>query len=1201
VVFDTIINLIHHPIAIIRLDKTISYCNESFLDFFSLEYKNTQNETCSEIIHGIKSCETLSNHICPIDCAIVLKKPCSIKCKHVQNKNKNANEEIFIIPIYDTNGKIFKFIYQIKSSEQIYKRINKQQKSLLNYYSSDYQENYIRIDEEIFRPIFENGTDCMAIVTLNLQIIKPNEIFCKIFDYSYEELIGIEFFELIHPDEKKRFKEFIDRSLKENNLIKEIETRCIIKNGTAIHVNLSLLEIYSNNNEPISKILIMENITKRKILEKTLFISNIFLEIANNHNEFSTMLQHFVREIQNITNCSSIGFRLLDKEGNIPYQAYHGFSDSFYESESPLSILNDKCMCISVIKGEMDENLPFITKGGSFYINGTTKFLATVSEEDKGKTRNVCNQVGYESVALIPIILSHKIIGLIHLADPKENMIDLETLLILEGVSTQIGTAIKRVQVQRDLNLSEFKFHKLFNSMNDGFTYNKMITDRNGNPSDFVFYNVNPAMCKYLDLNRDEIIGKMGSEIFSKFQINLKNWIETFSNVIQKNLPTSFEEHFEHLNKWFLINVYSFIDGEFVAIFTDISEKKKNYEEISKLAKFPSENPNPVLRISKDCEILYKNKASLGLLKRVKSEKGDSAQFQWHDYIQNALNLNSNQMAEVKCEKKVYSLTFAPIPQSNYVNVYGYNIADRIKMENLLATIKERLTVTLRSIGEGVISTDQEGFIILINKIAANLTGYSYSGSIGIHISEILHIFDEKTREPVTNLIKDVLNSISLNKIQSPKILMSKDGKEKIIDFTGSPLIDTNDVIIGYVLVFKDITFQRKIEKELIKNKRIESIGMLAGGIAHDFNNILTGILGNISLIKQNTIQDDINFPHIINAEKASLQARDLVRQLLTFSKGGTPIKEVESIREIIKESAKFVLHGSKVGVDYDFSTDLWPVKVDRGQIGQVMHNLVINAVQSIEDKGLITIAIKNEFINETNALSLKGGKYITVSIKDTGCGIPEQNIPNIFDLYFTTKEKGNGLGLSICYSIIKKHGGTITVNSKEGEGTEFSFYIPAEQKIKLEEKSAPKNENLDEMIKEKLKILLLEDDVSIQKVLKSMCENLNFEIIVTVDGSETIYEYSKSLNTESPFDFVILDLTIPGGMGGEETIEILTEIDPKIKAIITSGYATGEIMSNYKKFGFTGALTKPFTILDLNDVIYKVLHNSFLDQLIVL
>jgi PAS domain S-box-containing protein len=391
--------------------------------------------------------------------------------------------------------------------------------------------------------------------------------------------------------------------------------------------------------------------------------------------------------------------------------------------------------------------------------------------------------------------------------------------------------------------------------------------------------------------------------------------------------------------------------------------------------------------------------------------------------------------------------------------------------------------------------------------------------------------------------------------------------------------------------VATDITQQKQMENEMQKAEKLESIGILAGGIAHDFNNILTAIIGNISLAKHRIKQGGEVSPLLEEAEKASARATALTTQLLTFSKGGAPVRTMAAIPEIITESANFALRGSKVGINFSFPEDLWPAEVDVGQISHLFHNLIINADQAMPEGGIILVRAENRTIGPRDDLPLKSGRYLKILIHDQGKGIPEKYIPKIFDPYFSTKHRGSGLGLSMSYSIIKKHQGHIAVDSRLGEGTIFHIYLPASKRKALSNGVKKRSLALG-----RGKILVMDDEEMIRDLAEELLSSLGYDAVVALDGVEAIELFKKAREMGEQFSAVILDLTVPGGMGGEETLKNLLKIDPDIRAIVSSGYSTDPILSKFKRYGFRNVAVKPYKIEDISRVLDEVINGSSQD-----
>jgi PAS domain S-box-containing protein len=518
------------------------------------------------------------------------------------------------------------------------------------------------------------------------------------------------------------------------------------------------------------------------------------------------------------------------------------------------------------------------------------------------------------------------------------------------------------------------------------------------------------------------------------------------------------------------------------------------------------------------------------------------------------------------------------------------DITGRKLAEKTLEGEKERWFVTLKSIGDGVITTDTEGKVALMNEVAENLTGWNQSEAAGKPLSEVFNIISEQTRKPCENPIARVFPAGGIIGLANQVILISKEGAERSIADSGAPIRDQEGKTLGAVFIFRDVTEQRKMQEELLKMMKLESISLLAGGIAHDFNNILTAILGNISLAKMDLASHNPAYQRLIKTEQAAIRAKDLASQLLTFSKGGAPIKRVMSIVALLKDSVRFALRGSNIRPEFFFAHHLWPAEIDEGQMTQVIHNLVINAQQAMPDGGVLLITVKNLNIDAEKAqkLMVNPGNFISLSFKDNGRGIPKDCINKIFDPFFTTKEKGSGLGLFTTYSIIKKHDGAITVNSEEGVGTTFYAYLPAASGQHETEETTDEG-----IMAGSGRILILDDEPMVREMAGALLQKLGYEVEYASSGEEAIEIYKKAKDVEVPFKAVIMDLTLPGGISGKETIQKLIAYDPKAKAIVSSGYSNDPVMANYEKFGFKNYIAKPYRAQDLSRILHQVLHSS--------
>ncbi len=383
----------------------------------------------------------------------------------------------------------------------------------------------------------------------------------------------------------------------------------------------------------------------------------------------------------------------------------------------------------------------------------------------------------------------------------------------------------------------------------------------------------------------------------------------------------------------------------------------------------------------------------------------------------------------------------------------------------------------------------------------------------------------------------------------------------------------------------QQIDQRKRFEQELLKTRQLDSLGRLAGGIAHDFNNILMSISGFISVAKM-TRQHDESLQNVLSKAESSInQAKNLTCQLLTFAKGGSPIKSIVPIGTVLMENISFAIRGSKLTCEYDIPDDLWQVEIDKMQISQVISSIVINAIDATLEDGRIQCKAENVMISNNQHHSLPDGRYVKISIKDTGSGIPENVLPHVFEPFFTTKLKASGLGLAISHSIIIKHAGYIGVESTVGTGSTFYFYLPALSDVPKRTESS-----ILKIYPGTGRILLMDDEKLVRESVGMMLNRLGYDVKLAENGEQAISMYTEARQLGMPFDVVILDLTVAGGMGGDRTIKQLQKIDPSVQAIVSSGYSNDPILANYRAAGFVGLIAKPYSLIEISQTLHDLL-----------
>lgn len=774
----------------------------------------------------------------------------------------------------------------------------------------------------------------------------------------------------------------------------------------------------------------------------------------------------------------------------------------------------------------------------------------------------------------------------------------------LQAAARLLGSRVERKRAEEAIGLAYAELDQIFNTAADGMC----VISREG-----IILRINSTLCTMLGISKDEAIGKRCTEVLRDSLCGspfcpLAHFING-----EQPFECDMELHARGGRKIPCILTVTLLkapDGTMRGIvenFKDITGRKEAEETLRKSGEkyrtLVENSHDMIFVVDFEGNFLFTNTACetiLGYSGKELSRINGFALMHPDDVeitrerlkkLMSEGNIQSNVEYRYRTKSGSYInilTNAAPIFNAEGKAVaclgIGRDITELKRMNEALLKAEQRYHVLVDNASDAILLTDTQGNLLDANKKAEELLGYGKEELLRMNITQIHPRGEiEKIHSSFGNVLAE--GSGYLN----DSFVLTKDGRTVPVDINGSVVeYGGQKIVLG---IIRDMTEHKKLEEETQKMQKLESLGILAGGIAHDFNNLLAAIIGNLSLLETSPLGEGDMAEEIELAKAASWQARGLTQQLLTFAKGGAPVKKIVSIAGLLANTVNFSLSGSKVKGELSLPEDLWRVEADEGQITQVINNMLINASQAMPHGGTVRITAENMLLETDgdNNLPLKRGRYVRVSIQDQGVGIPGEYLHKIFDPYFSTKQDGSGLGLAISYSIIKKHNGHIRVESQPGKGTTFHIYLPALEK----EIFAVKKVVEVKLHPGKEKILVMDDRQSVRHMLEDMLIDLGYEVESAGEGSEAVSLYKRARESGKGFDAVILDLTVPGGMGGKETIEELREIDPEVKAIVSSGYSTDPILSDYQCYGFRGAIAKPFEIKALSQVVGEVLGKA--------
>ena len=882
-------------------------------------------------------------------------------------------------------------------------------------------EEALKKSEEKYRALYSNAPLSYQSLNEDGCFLDINPAWLRTLGYEQEEVVGKWFGDFLHPDSRPHFEKNFP-AFKKRGYVRDVQFKIRHKDGRYLDISFEGCIGYTPDGKFKQTYCVFQDITERKQAEEALKINEKRLQLALEGAD----LGMWDWDMQ--TNDVYLSPRYLSMLGYGPTELPHTLTtwENLLHPDDRELVKQLIFNCIEKGSGKWDVEFRLRHKGGQYlWISGHGKIVGFSQDGSPTRATGVHRDI----------------------------------------TSRKIG--------EEELRDREERFRELFNNMSSGVAIYEAVEEGDN----FIFKDLNRAGLLSSQIELREIVGKQVTEIFPS--IKEMGLFDVFQRVYKTGIPEHFPSSFyqdDRLNLWVENYVCKIPSGEIVAIYDDITDRKKSEEELIRA-------------------------------------------------------------------KEEWEKTFDAIPD--------------------IVTIQ-----------------DKDLRIVKANKAAAEFFAIEQNELIGQKCYEIFC----GSQEPCPGCP----GVVAIHDINSHSEIIEHQKLKKTFQVSSSPLLDSNNEIQYIVHLARDITEQKKMEEEIFKARKLESVGILAGGIAHDFNNILAAILGNISLALTITNPEDEIYELLADSEKASLRAKDLTQQLLTFSKGGEPVKKIAAIDEVIKDSANFVLRGSNIRCNFNFSKDLWPVVIDTGQISQVIQNIVINASQAMPSGGIIKIDCINHKFGLGGNIPIRPGDYIKIVIKDQGIGISPEMLEKVFDPYFTTKQKGSGLGLAITHSIVRKHGGYIAVDSKLDQGTTVTIYLPASQR-------KPELEPKDVFVPPATaqgRIMIMDDEEMIRNLVERALSRIGYEVVSAEDGDAAVRLYREAKEAGAPIDLIIMDLTIPGGLGGKDAIKEIHKIDPAAKVIVSSGYSNDPVMANFSEYGFCGAMVKPFQMQELMKVVGKTVSS---------
>ncbi|MGB7567046.1 MAG: PAS domain S-box protein [Chitinivibrionales bacterium] len=1109
----------------------------------------------------------------------------------------------------------------------------------------------VKDSERKYRNYIENAPDGVFVTDNAGRFLEANNVACQMTGYTVEEITTMNIRDLLAEESRKdglaHFNKLMETGCATSDLYH------MHKNGSTICLNVKAVKLGETRHLGFIKDVTDVKLIGQE-REATINILRL-INTNNDSHELMRNVIIFLKdwsgcEAVGIRLKDGDDFPYFETQG-FPAK-FVQMENRLCEVDDDGRVLRDdignpalECMCGNILRGRFDPSKPFFTATGSFWSNCTTDLLASTTEADRGaRTRNRCNGEGYESVALIPLKSEGVVFGLIQLNDKHKGKFSSEKISLLERLALSIAKGLSEKQAKRNLQESEKRYRDLVDNAGQAILIVQDGVIKFANPVavDFTGYsNKELSSTSYLDFihpdDRKLVLERhrsrlKGDDVPSTYSFRLLRKDRTVIWVEISVVGIEWEGRPATLN--FLNDI-----SERIRMDDFMVKNSKRMRSLVAILQHHFKNTRDLLDFSLN-EAIQLTESTIGYIYYYNEESEEFTLNTWSKDVMKECSIKEpdtvyrldkigiwgeavrqrqpivvNDFGADNPLKKGYPQGHAPLYKFMTVPVIingkimavagvankggDYDENDVLQMTLLLDgawKVKERIDAELAL---------RESEIKYRELIENSHEGISISkdGHVGYANRALLKIFGYDTLEDYAKISmvdhtaaesRDlVLERMEKKKRGEPVPLtfemkgLRKDGAIIDLELSSFDITINNEKFTQNTV--RDVTEKQKLAESMQRTDKLESLGVLAGGIAHDFNNLLGGIFGYIDMAREESPSGGLAAKYLDKAVLVFNRAKDLTQQLLTFSRGGSPVLKTGLVGPLVKECATFALSGSKISCKFHIADGLWACDFDENQLGQVVDNIVINAQQAMPLGGTITVSMDNVVLPDGDGPA-NGGNFIRISITDTGVGIPRELLKRIFDPFFTTKQKGNGLGLATCYSIIEKHKGRIEVESEPGVGSTFHILLPASQK---ETGQGPATAQSSQTHKGTGKILVMDDEDFMREIIGKMLREMGYMVFEAGCGEEAVRLCAYAMKKNEPFSAAVLDLTIPGGMGGRETVVELLRECPGMPVFASSGFSEDPVMSRPRDYGFTDSIRKPYRKNELAEVLNRHMKTS--------